>query len=482
MRLSSPVVFALLGAMMGTVRASRFKVTTGQSDDAIAAALLALGRDELRQPGTLPFPELPEGTDTLPEIEHIVFLMMENHSFDNFLGMVGRGDGLTKDSNSRVTNTNPYANGTIQHAFSMPNTCQLPSRPSQEWLASHNAYDNGTNQGFVRTPISSTIPDIVGGVAMGYFTAEHLPFTYSLAEEFPIGDRWFCSVMSQTWPNRRYLIAGTSRGLTDDNTNLTAGYAPAGTIFNVLDEHNISWTNYAPDNDWTTISGNTPDFYGVNDFDTELKNHKDLDQFMVDAILGNLSSFSFIDPNYGNQSQENPQNVVVGEALIAAVVDAIGKSPLWRKTLFILTYDEHGGYYDHVPPPPSLLPDEVPPSVLPGELLYDGFERLGFRVPSIIVSPYAKAGKYVSSVVYDHTSVLATLQRKWNLPSFTYRDANANDLLDFLDLEALANGKPTFPKMPPLAAAGNTTEALACSTTGAGVIPPPGSVSSAKGV
>jgi phospholipase C len=362
----------------------------------------------------------------------------------------------------------------------MPNTCQLPSRPSQEWLASHNAYDNGTNQGFVRTPISITIPESVGGVAMGYFTDHHLSFTYSLAEQFPIGDRWFCSVVSQTWPNRRYLIAGTSRGLTDDNTNLTTGYTPTGTIFNVFDQNNISWTNYAPDNDWTTISGNTPDFYGANDYKTELLHHKDLDQFMVDALAGNLSAFSFIDPNYGNRSRENPQNVVVGEALIASVVDAIGKSPLWLKTLFILTYDEHGGYYDHVPPPAALLPDNVPPSVLPGEYLYDGYGRFGFRVPSVIVSPYAKGGKYVSSVVYDHTSLLATLQRKWNLPSFTYRDANANDLLDFLDLEALERGEPTFPKMPPLAAPGNTTEALACSTTGPGVIPPPGTVSNPR--
>lgn len=122
-----------------------------------------------------------------------------------------------------------------------------------------------------------------------------------------------------------------------------------------------------------------------------------------------------------------------GEALLASVVNAIGKSPLWLKTLFILNYDEHGGYYDHVPPPPALLPDGVPPNVQPGEYLYEGYGRLRFRVPSVVVSPYAKAGKYVSHVVYDHTLVLATLQRKWNLPAFTYRDANANGMLDFLD-------------------------------------------------
>ncbi|KAK9234195.1 phosphoesterase family-domain-containing protein [Lipomyces kononenkoae] len=347
------------------------------------------------------------------------FAFWDTYNPDNIFGVLGRGDGFTRDSNGEVLNTNAYANGSIQHAFPMPNTCQLSQRPSQEWLASHNAYDNGMNAGFVRTQISPTIPEIVGGVAMGYYTSDHLPCTYSLAEEFPIGDR-----------------------------NLTAGYAPTGTIFNELDKHNISWTNYAPDCCWTTVSGNTPDFYGANDYDTE--------------------------------SQENPQTVLIGEALLASVVDAIGKSPLWLKTLFILSYDEHGGYYDHVPPPPALMPDDITPIVLPGEYQYDGFARLGFRVPVVVVFPYAKPGKSVSHVVHDHTSVLAALQRKWNLRSFTYRDANANDMLDFLDLEALERKEQTFRTMPPLAAPGNTTEALACSETGAGVIPPPGTVSSQK--
>ncbi|KAL1964884.1 hypothetical protein VTN77DRAFT_6237 [Rasamsonia byssochlamydoides] len=452
MRLSPSAALALLSAV-GPVAAAPYKVP-GQQDDSVAAALKALGRDTLRQPGTLPFPDLPPGTDILPEIEHIVFLMLENHSYDNIFGMLSRAR--------------------LSHADHLP----TPQRPSQEWMASHNAYNNGTNDGFVRTQISPTIPEIVGGVAMGYYTAHHLPFTYSLAEQFPIGDRWFCSVLAQTWPNRRYLIAGTSRGLTDDNSNLTAGYAPAGTIFNEFDKYNISWLNYAAD--WTTISGATPDFYGANDYASEVKNVRNLSQFMIDARAGNLPAFSFLDPNYATQSQENPQNVVVGEALLADVVEAIGSSPLWLKTLFILTYDEHGGYYDHVPPPPALKPDDVAPIVLPGEYQYEGFARYGFRVPSVVVSPYAKAGGYVSHVLYDHTSVLATLQRKWNLPSLTYRDANANDLLDFLDLDALKKQQPTFPTMPKLAAPGNTTEALACSVTGPDVIPPPGTISNPR--
>ncbi len=154
---------------------------------------------------------------------------------------------------------------------------------------------------------------------------------------------------------------------------------------------------------------------------------------------------------------------------------AIGNSPAWDKTLLIINYDEHGGYYDHVPPPVALAPDLIPPIVQPGEQIYDAFCRYGFRVPSIVVSPYAKKN-YVSHQVYDHTSILAFLQRKWNLPALTWRDANANDLSDFFDLEAMAAGKPTFPSLPSLPATAYDSATLACSTSGPGVIPPPDSI------
>jgi phospholipase C len=431
-----------------------------------AEALAVLGATTLRAPGSLPFPNLAAGTDTLPGIEHIVVLMLENHSYDNFFGMLGRGDGFTLGSNGLPTATNPYANGDIQHAFHMPTTCQNGT-VTQEWQASHTQYDNGKLDGFVITSQAE---------AMGYWTGEDLPFTYSLANAFPIGDRWFCSVLGQTDPNRRYLIAGTSAGMTDDGGVSLVNFiepAPNGTIFNLLDKYGISWENYV----YSSPLGATPELYAVNDLLTEAVHSKAFDDFFSDAASGSLPAFSLLDPNYDEQSQENPQNIVVGEALLSQVVNAIGASPLWPSTLFILVYDEHGGYYDHVPPPAAIAPDTIAPLVQPGQSAYDGFARYGFRVPSVVVSPYAKPG-YVTSVVHDHTSILATLERKWNLPALTYRDANANDVTDFLDLNALAAGRPTFPALPALAAPGDTTAALACSTTGPGTIPPAGSVTS----
>ena len=448
-----------------------------------AAALAALGRSHLRCPGSLPFPHLAPGTDTMPGIEHIVVLMLENHSYDNIFGMLGRGDGFTLGADGQPTATNPYPDGQLQLAFHMPTTCQLPSRPSQEWYASHTSYDDGRNDGFVRTPITYGSSEIVGGVAMGYWTGDDLPFTYSLAGEFPVGDRWFCSLLGQTDPNRRYLIAATSAGMTDDiavSTNpgeagvladLTLPVPAAGTIFNLLDLHGISWENYVA----SYPTGATPELFPTDDAASEALHHQPIDQFFADAAAGHLPAFTLIDPDYNTQSQENPQNIVVGEAFLAQVVQALGESPSWPTTLFVLVYDEHGGYYDHVPPPPALAPDLIPPVVAPGEPTYDGFHRYGFRVPAVVVSPYAKR-RYVSSVLHDHTSVLAMVERKWNLPALTYRDANANDLTDFLDMRALARQDPVFPRLPKLAPPGDTPSALACSVNGPGTIPPPGSV------
>jgi len=446
-------------------------------------ALRVLGRSQMRLPDSRPDPRLAVGTDTIPAIEHVVVLMLENHSYDNFLGMLGRepgqrprGDGFVLAQDGLPAATNPYPDGRLQRAFRMPTTCQFDSTPSQEWAASHNQYDNGANDGFVRTTISPATSQIVGPVAMGYWTEQDLPLTYALASQFPIGDRWFASCLAQTDPQRRYLIAATSSGMTDDIgtspgnivPNATLGAPANGTIFQRMSNAGITWADYNA----SFPTGATMELYPDNDTAYSQTNALPIAQFFSDAKAGTLPQFSLLDPDYGTQSQENAQNISVGEGFIGQVIDALGTSPSWRKTLFILTYDEHGGYYDHVPPPVALAPDSIPPTVQPGESTYDGFARYGFRVPSIVIGPYAKRN-HVSHVVYDHTSILAFLERKWNLQAMTYRDANANDLRDFLDLGAMSAGQPTFPEMPKLAPAGNTVARLACSKTGPGKVPAP---------
>jgi phospholipase C len=199
--------------------------------------------------------------------------------------------------------------------------------------------------------------------------------------------------------------------------------------------------------------------------------------FFADAAAGTLPAVCLVEPNYGTSSEENPQNIASGEQFSAQVVNAVMSGPAWAKTLLIWTYDEHGGYYDHVPLPPALAPDDIPPAVTAGVSAYNGFAQYGFRVPCVVVSPWARP-RHVSHRTFDHTSICALVEAKWNLPTMTYRDANANNMLDMLDLRY-----PAFLRPPGLAQPLVDTDpnALACNTSGPGTIPPPGSVSPPPG-
>jgi phospholipase C len=410
--------------------------------------------------GQRPFPDRPEGSDNLPQIDHILVLMMENHSYDNYLGMLGRGsgehprgDGFAIGGDGRPTATNPTPTGDIQHAFRMPTTCQLTGKPWQEWTESHIQFNDGRNDGFVRSAS--------GGVAMGYWTGDDLPWAYSLATTFPLADRWFGSLLGQTQPNRRYLLAATSVGMVNDVLLENLLPAPHATILDRLDQHGIPWRNY-----YSSFPPTTALFPRG-----ELHDHASVipvDRFFADAESGEFPAFAIIDPDFGFSSEENPQNIVRGEVFASSIVEAVLHSPAWPRTLLIWTFDEGGGYYDHVPPPVAVPPDSIPP--LHPALHYDGFARYGFRVPAVVVSPWSRPN-HVTSVLHDHTSILAMLERKWNLPPLTHRDAAASDLLDFLDLS-----QPAFLDPPPLAAPLAGPAQTACEQTGPGQIPPAGSV------
>jgi len=406
-----------------------------------------------RQPGSLPYPNLPEGTDTLPEIEHVIVLMMENHSYDSYFGVLDRGDGFPlRDGWAKAAN--PDGNGNLVHAFHMPNACQLQGHPGQNWDASHLSYDGGRNDGFVLAS---------GPVAMGYWTGEDLPFYYGLARTFPLADRWFCSTLCQTYPNRRFLMAGTAAGIVSTSAAaLTAPPPPNGNIMERLDAHGISWRNYFSD---------LPSVFILLEYATAHPgNLSPIAQFFSDAAAGTLPFFSIVDPNFGTQSEENPQDVQLGEAFAAGVVNAVMNSPAWPRTLLVWLYDEHGGYFDHVPPPRAVKPDDIPPDIQVPPNLPGGYDRYGFRVPAVIVSPYARRD-YVSHRVRDHTAILKFIETKWNLPALTFRDANADDLFDCLDFR-----RPAFLEPPTLPLPGLSTNPSNCTPGDAGTIPPPGAV------
>jgi phospholipase C len=412
-------------------------------------------RTARRAAGSRPRPDLAAGTDQVPQIDHIVVVMMENHSFDNVLGLIGRGDGFTTNSKGQPTAKNPDGNGGFVHAFHMPNECQTRGI-GNDWKVTHEAYDGGTCQGFV----TSTTAE-----AMGYFTKADLPFTCGMASVFPIADRYFASAMAQTDPQRRYLIAGTSLGLIDDS--FPPALPPNGVIFEQLNAHGITWKDY-----YSTLP--TLGVYLPLLQDKALVSGlAHIDQFYLDAAAGTLPSFCLVEPDFERQSEEDPQDVQFGDQFVGQVVNAVMSSPNWPTTMLIWTYDEHGGYYDHVPPPAAVTPDDIPPALKPGDPP-GGFDRYGFRVPSGVVSPYARKN-FVSHTIYDHTSILKTVEEKWNLPALTRRDANANSLFDMLDFHR----KPAFLKPPRLPAAADPAAKAGCLTTGAGTIPPPSAVTRA---
>jgi phospholipase C len=262
-----------------------------------------------------------------------------------------------------------------------------------------------------------------------------------MAKRFPIGDRYFCSVMAQTYPNRRFLIAGTALGdISTDGSGISTVDAPNGTIFDRLNQYGISWKDYYPDLPTCAL------------FEPVLFNNPGkavpISQFFVDAASGNLPAFSIVDP-YTNFSEENG-DITIGEAYAALFIDAVMHGPAWEKTALLWVYDEHGGWYDHVPPQPAIKPDNVAPELQPGDVP-GAYDYTGFRVPCCVVSAWSKKD-YVSHQVFDHTSILKLVETKWNLPALTFRDANAHNMVDFFDFSST---RPPFGDPPVLSAPSN---------------------------
>lgn len=394
--------------------------------------------------GSRPDPSKPEGVDLLPEIDHIVIYMQENRSFDHYFGTLGRGDGFSLDPQGKPTNDNPDPQGTPVPVYETTNTCGGDRAASQSWNASHLSLNGGANDGFVRAA--------GGGIgSMSYYTGDTLPFYWGLAQTFVLCDRWFSSALAQTFPNRRFLQAATSMGIvsTDVQEVLDTPDAPNGTIWDRLNAHGISWKDYAIDLADILLF---PGSYSLNSSHVAT-----FDDFLVDAVNGTLPQVSIISPGDARYSEERPNDIQLGEAYSASIVNALLQSPAWPRTALFFTYDEHGGYYDHVPPPAAVAPDGIAPRITVPPDAPGGFDRLGFRVPGFVISPYARPD-YVSSVTHDHTSILKFIETKWNLGAMTLRDANADDLLDAFDFS-----HPAFLEPPTLPAPGVPATGSTCS-------------------
>lgn len=360
------------------------------------------------------------GSSLPPGINHIVVVMLENRSYDHMLGarkMMGMpGDGLVA-SMSNMTST-----GTVVPVFPANYDGVCVPDPPHGWAASHNQYNAGMNSGFV-TEQEASHGD--GTPVMQYLTRDLAPSTWALADQFATCDRYFCSVMGPTWPNRMYWHSGSSNGIMS-NDFPTGGFNWPS-IHHRLDEAAVDWKYYYIDIPVLAIVDTIDKTGRVFYFE----------DFIRDAMSGNLAPVTYVDPGFSYNDDHPPHHPIYGQQFISAIYNALAAGPAWEHTLLAITYDEHGGFFDHVAPPTTV-----------DDFASTGFGQMGFRVPTMVIGPYVKEG-YVSSVTMDHCSVLKHISNHFNLAPLNQRVTAANDLSDCLDLDALAAGTPRAPMSIP---------------------------------
>jgi len=502
----------------------------------------------------------------LNKVKHIIIVMQENHSFDNYFGalpyapgspyhapkadrsekrsgddhdrsydMKGCSEGdhdcvdglsckVNPDGSLTCSNSNLDDDGSTVHAFHDPRRCVVPDL-DHSWVGTHHEINflkpnktlwDSLSDGFVR--VNDATEQIDHGVetptdddTMGFYNQDDIPFYYNLAENFAIGDRYFSSVLGPTMPNRSYLMAATSFGhlTTSDIFPPPGGYKPiTGTIFDLFDQHGVTWADYFQDapQGFTFRPATDHHFLPLPVFFTQLATAPDT-----------LPEVIFLDPNFGvagaaNENDEHPPtDIQRGQAYVSKVINAIRFSSIWPDSIVFITYDEHGGSYDHAKPPKapqggSRTPDGIAPgqcadlsnppaSLQPGggaecaanpfstvdtsvkdaEALCPAlalnptgpypedcasFDQLGVRVPFIAVSPFSKP-HYVSHTIGDHTSLLALIEKRFlrvkksdedDTVTFhlTKRDQHANTLEDLFDFElAPSLHTPVIMALPP---------------------------------
>ena len=366
-------------------------------------------------------------------IKNIIVMMKENRSFDHLLGQL---HSLVPAVEPIPANfTNPGATGGTVAPFHQTTTC-IKNDPGHQWTDMHTQVDNGAMDGFVKSAASSTGTD--GTFAMSYYTPADLPFYYWLASTYPVNDRHFASARSGTFPDRNFLLLGTPDGVQSTGSGFPLSTTP--TIFESMTSAAVSWGVYS---DGSLLSGTlnwTSSHPGTGSFAT----------FLSQLDAGTLPQVAFVD-GVDNVTDDHPTaDLQQGEAWSRTIYQHATASSLWPHLAIIWTYDEGGGFFDHVPPPNNwCVPRPSDPPVGGNGTLDTAFFELGVRVPLVVISPYARSG-YTSHVVQEHTAITRLIEAVFNLPALTNRDANSDALLDMFDFGC----PPAFLTPPPAPASG----------------------------
>jgi phospholipase C len=330
-------------------------------------------------------------------IEHIVVVMMENRSFDHFLGWLPGADG----KQAGLTFVDRYAVPHSTFHQTQFASCGFAD-PDHSYEGGRIELNGGKCDGWLKAGNNDSL-------AISYYTKPDLAFLGPAATAWTACDRYFSATMAETYPNRFYQHAGQT-----DRIHNTTTISTLPTIWDSLKSAGLTGRYYFSDVPFTAL-------WGTKHLDVS----RPFAEFLLDAATGKLPQVSFIDPRFLGEAQglsndDHPHaDIRAGEAFLNRIYKAVTSSPNWANTLLVINFDEWGGFYDHVTP--GTAPDVNPANAL-----------RGFRVPALVISPRARRG-YVDHTVYDHTSILRAIEWRWNLPSLTPRDAAAANIVQSLD-------------------------------------------------
>jgi phospholipase C len=361
-------------------------------------------------------------------IEHLVVVTMENRSFDHFLGWLPNADG----KQAGLTYVNKTGVSYSTHSLSGDYTgCPHPS-PDHSYSGGRVEYDNGLMDGFLRAGSNDVY-------SIGYYGEQDIPFYAALARNFTTCDRYFASILGPTFPNRLFLHAAQ----TDRLTNST-NFSSLPTIWDSLASAGVSANYFYSNVPFLALWG--AKYLGISRL---------YEEFLLRASTGTLPAVSFVDPRYtilddGTGNDDHPHaDIREGELFLYRTFEAVAKGPKWANTVFIVNFDEWGGFFEHVAPPQATAANSVDTDLINGKAL------LGLRVPTVVASPFCRgnaADPRVSALVFDHTSVLKLIEWRWGLAPLTPRDAS-NDVLNLAyalnfsqpDLQVPSLPKPQVP-------------------------------------
>ena len=378
----------------------------------------------------LNLPDLPSPANS--GIEHIVVVTMENRSFDHFLGWLPNSDG----KQAGLTYVDSAGASHTTHSLSGDYTgCPHPD-PDHSYNGARVEYDHGLMDGFLRAGSN----DIY---SIGYYGEQDIPFYTALARNFTTCDRYFASILGPTFPNRLFLHAAQT-----DRLSNTTNISSLPTVWDRLAAAGVSANYFYSNVPFLALWGTK--YLGVSRL---------YEEFFLRASTGTLPAVSFVDPRYtvlddGTGNDDHPHaDIRAGDLFLYQTFEAVAKGPKWANTIFIVNFDEWGGFFEHIMPPRATAANNVDPDLVNGKAL------LGLRVPTVVASPFSRgnpADPRVSALVFDHTSVLKLIEWRWGLAPLTARDASSDvaNLAYALDFKEPDDSVPNLPQpQAPLIAA-----------------------------